>query len=73
MDPKVCGGDVPLKEISKQMKPFVQLLVNNIGKNNYRRRDISMAALSTILRNPGTDLAVVIGSVMDICSKPEEF
>ena len=66
----VCGGDIPGKEINKQIKPFVKLLVNKIAEMNFRARDISMGALLLIFRHPSIDIRFAIEGVMDITEKP---
>ena len=70
LDPKVCGGDIPSKEIGRRLRPFVTLLIDKIGEMNYRAKDVSETTFSLITRNPSIDLGHVIASLVNLHEKP---
>jgi hypothetical protein len=70
LDPKVCGGDIPSKEIGRRLRPFVTLLIDKIGEMNYRAKDVSENTFSLITRHPSCDIGHVTSSLVNLHEKP---
>ena len=70
LEPKVCGGDIPSKEIGKRLRPFVTLLIDKIGEMNYRAKDVSENTFSLITRHPSIDIPHVAASLINLHEKP---
>lgn len=69
----VCGEDISIVQINKEIQPFLGLLLNKISELNNRARDISQATLVGVFNHPALSMGMLVEEVMKVAKCNEQY